>query len=273
MEQGRYNDAITLCHEAIKADPTYEQAYIELAGALQLAGRHAEALEALQRAVEVNPDNMEYLLRAISRLREAGLQDAALQSLEWAASVCPDPAVRLALGECYLDLDRNREAMEACHQVLRARPRDIRALDLLQTAYLKEGEIAQALRIAYRLALLCPHDPMNFFRKAVLFQQLGDTRNAIDNYLRVVDMEQGLESELARRSQEAVEMLDGLQLRQLLMLAADDPLFRAKLRRDPQGAAAERGFYLSDAGIAALRQVELERLPDLQLAWLRRVYH
>ena len=54
------------CQEAICADPTHEQAYVELAGALQLAGRHAEALEALQKAVSLNPKNLEYLLRAIS---------------------------------------------------------------------------------------------------------------------------------------------------------------------------------------------------------------
>jgi len=273
MEQGRYDDAILLCQEAIRADPTYEQAYVELAGALQLAGRHAEALEALQKAVSLNPKNMEYLLRATSLLREAGLQEEALPGLEWAASVCDEPAIRLALGECYLDLDRNREAMEACCTVLRKRPRDLRALDLLQTAYLKEGETAQALRIAFRLAAICPQDPMNFFRKAVLYQQLGDVRQAIDNYTRVIEMAEENDPDLAARAREAVELLDSLQLRQMVTLAADDPVFRARLQRDPVEAAAARGFHLSESGLAALQQVELEQLPSLQLQWLRRNYH
>jgi tetratricopeptide (TPR) repeat protein len=273
MEQGRYEDAINLCCEAVKADPKYEQAYIELASALQLAGRHKEALEALKRAVDLNPDNMEYLLRSISLLRDAGLQDEARTGLEWAVKMCEEPAVRLALCECYLDLDRNREAMDECQRVLRSRPRDLRALDLLQTAYLKEGDVPRALRIAYRLALICPQDPMNFFRKAVLYQQLGDIRQAIDNYSRVVEMDDDQYADLADRAREAIELLDGLQLRQLLMLASDDPVFRARLRRDPHEAAAARGFHISSAGVVALRELELEQLPDLQLAWLRKVYH
>lgn len=273
MEQGRYEDAIALCREAIKADPTYEQAYIELAGALQLAGQYAEALATLQRAVALNPKNIEYLLRAISLLRDAGLYKEALVGLEWAVNVCTEPAVHLALAECYLDLDRNREAMDECHRVLRTRPHDLRALDLLQTAYLKEGEISQALRIAYRLALLCPLDPMSFFRKAVLYQQLGETRQAVENYMRVLEMDNGLDNELGERAREALEMLDGLQLRQILMLASDDPVFRTKLRRDPQQAAGDRGFFLSEAGLSALKQLDLDHLSALQLAWQHKTYH
>lgn len=272
MEQGRYDDAILLCREAIKADPSYEQAYIELSGALQLAGRHEEALQVLRQAVALNPENIEYLLRAISILRDAGQMAAALKALEWAAAICAEPAVRLALAECYLEMDRNREAMDECHRVLRSRPRDIRALDLLQTAYLKEGNVGQALRIAGRLTLLCPQDAMNYFRKAVLLQQLGDIRQAVDNFMRVVEIEEK-DTELADRAREAVEMLDGIQLRQLLVLAGDDAVFRAKLCRDPHDAAAERGFHLSEAGIAALEQLELESLPELQRAWMRKTYH
>ncbi|MBI3946138.1 MAG: tetratricopeptide repeat protein [Armatimonadetes bacterium] len=271
MEQGRFDDAIALCREAIQADPAYEQAYIELAGALQLADHPAEALEVLLQAVALNPENADYLLRHVSILRDGGHYEEATAALESSVAMCEDASLHLALAESYLDLDRNREAREVCHRFLRKRPRDLRALDILQTAYLKEGDTSQALRIAYRLTLLCPHDPMNYFRRAVLYQQRGDIRQAIDNYVRVVEMDE--ETDLADRAQEAIELLDGLQLRQILMLACDDTLFRAKLRRDPFEAAAERGFHLSGAGIAALEHVEFEHLPDMHLAWLRRSYH
>ncbi len=273
MQQGRYDDAIALCRRAVEADPENSQAHIELSHALQEAGRHSEALDVVRRAVTLDGANLEHLLRAITLLREGGFREDALLGLEWAVTICEEPAVRLALAECYLDLDRNREATEECQRVLRTRPRDLRALDLLQTAFLKEGDMRPALRIAYRQALLCPLDPMNFFRMAVLHQQLGDIRQAMDNYERVVSMEDAYGADLADRAREALDMLDGLQLRQVLMLASDDPVFRARLNRDPQGAAAQRGFFLSESGLAMLQHLELDRLPAMQMAWLRKTYH
>lgn len=271
MEQGRFEDAIALCREAIQADPTDEAAYLELAGALQLAGRSAEALEVLQKALALNPDNADHLLRYFSLLRDNGLHEEAAKALETALAFREDPALCLALAECYLDLDRPREARSVCQRLLRQRPRDLRALELLQKAYLKEGNIQQALRIACRLTILCPQDPLNFFRKAVLYQQLGDIRQAMDNYARVMELDDG--TGLSDYAEEAIDLLDGLQLRQILMLARDDGLFRAKLRRNPREAADERGFHLSDAGIATLEQLELKNPSELPPAWLRKQYH
>ncbi|MDH7569871.1 MAG: tetratricopeptide repeat protein, partial [Armatimonadota bacterium] len=160
MEQGRFADAVRLCQEAVKADPTYSRAYVEMAGALHLMGRNREALEVLKEAVGLDPANMEFVLRHISNLREAGMMEEVLSALQWAVRVSPDPMIRLALAECYLEIGRYKEAREECRRVLRERPREIYALDLLQNSYIREGAPEQALRIACRLVELCPQDPM-----------------------------------------------------------------------------------------------------------------
>ena len=57
------------------------------------------------------------------------------------------------------------------------------------------------------------------------------------------------------------------------MLAIEDYIFRAKLIHDPESAALERGYYLSGAGISALRQIQFDQLPEIYSEWKQRYYH
>ena len=46
--------------------------------------------------------------------------------------------------------------------------------------------------------------------------------------------------------------VDGILINQMMALAKDDLLFRSKLRRQPDEAALERGYFLSESGADAL---------------------
>ena len=109
---------------------------------------------------------------------------------------------------------------------------------------------------------LSPLDPAHHFKKAVLFQQKGMIGSAIQEFIRVLELEP--EDEMANDAREAIEALDGHQMRQILMLATEDMVFRAKLRRGAENATRERGFALSFAGIAALQNVDFDSLAELQ---------
>ena len=62
-------------------------------------------------------------------------------------------------------------------------------------------------------------------------------------------------------------------MKQIIMLASEDTVFRAKLRRNAEEAARERGFSLSYAGFAALQQLDLDGLAELRRGPGRAVYH
>jgi hypothetical protein len=86
--------------------------------------------------------------------------------------------------------------------------------------------------------------------------------SAIQEFIRVLELEP--EDEMGADAREAIEALDGHQMRQILMLATEDMVFRAKLRRSAEEATRERGFALSFAGIAALQNVDFDSLAELQ---------
>ena len=88
-----------------------------------------------------------------------------------------------------------------------------------------------------------------------------------------IEMASENDPDLAARAREAVELLDSLQLRQMITLAADDPVFRARLQRDPSEARRAASSQRK-SGPAALQQIELEQLPSLSsFQWPRRNYH
>jgi hypothetical protein len=72
------------------------------------------------------------------------------------------------------------------------------------------------------------------------------------------------EGEMAEDARDAIETIDGQQVRQIIMLATEDMVFRAKLRRNPEDAARERGFALSFAGYHALHQLDYDSLAEIQ---------
>jgi hypothetical protein len=63
---------------------------------------------------------------------------------------------------------------------------------------------------------------------------------------------------MADEALQAIEYLDNHQMRQIMLLASEDLVFRARLRRDAVGAVGERGFFLSEMGQAALQSVDFD---------------
>ena len=67
------------------------------------------------------------------------------------------------------------------------------------------------------------------------------------------------DSDVGLQASEAVQMLDDYQIRQILLLASEDALFRYRLSQDVDVATRQRGYCLSPSGVAALSQVEFQQ--------------
>ena len=173
--------------------------------------------------------------------------------------------------EMLVQLSRLDEAIRESKALLQISPRSLSAREMLSNAYLQKGMIEKALQVTDELINLDPASSANHFRKGWLYQQKGDVGNAIHEFSRVLEME--AETELAEDAQQAIETLDSQQLRHIVMLAVEDYVFRAKLMRDPESAALERGYYLSYSGMSALKQIQFEELPEVYSEWKQRYYH
>jgi tetratricopeptide (TPR) repeat protein len=197
--------------------------------------------------------------------------EPAIEAMKQAVEMDPrNPGARESLLQIYLESGRYDEAINESKVLIRRHPRNLYARDILGVAYLQKGLIEKALHVTNELIHLDPMDSANYFKKGVLFQQKGEIGKAIREFSRVVDMDP--DGEMSDEAREAIASLDGYQLRQVVTLAIEDPIFRTKLRRDPESAALERGFLMSYSGILALRQIDVDDLPNLEPGLQNRYY-
>jgi tetratricopeptide (TPR) repeat protein len=240
-----------------------EASYIRRARELERSGEYDQAIESLECAIELAPEKASYHLMLAELHRAKHRTEPAMQAIKRAVELDPDDATcQEALLQMYIEYGKFDEAIAECKRILKAQPSSVLALDVLGLAYLQQGYFDKALRVTTKLIHLNPTDSTNHFKRAVLLQQKGDCARAIEEFSRVIEMDPG--GEMSEAAQQAVMVLDGLQLRQITMLAEDDGLFHAKLIRDPELAIAERGFVLSYAGIMALRQMDFATVLDME---------
>lgn len=225
-EKGLYDEAIEDLKQAMALCPSEARCSVQLANIYRAQNRIGPAIEAYNKALELDP-------------MDSAVQEQLLQIL--------------------IDIGRYDEAISTSTKLLKAFPKNLYARDILGIAYVQQGRLDKAMEVTDELIRLAPADPAHYFKKAVLYQQRGEMTGAMQAFKQALDLDP--EGELADEARESIAALDGYQLRQVLTIALDDAVFRAKLALDPEMACVERGFALSSAGIMALRQIDLDTLP------------
>lgn len=256
---------------SVRGNAVREAAYIRRARLLEQSGQYDEAIGIMEKAIELSPEKASHRLMLAELYRAQRQVEPAISAMKCACELDPkDATCQEALLQMYVEFGQFDEAIGECKRILKTQPSSVLALDVLGLAYLQQGYFDKALRIATKLIHLNPADSANHFKKAVLLQQKGDCARAIEEFTRVIDMEP--EGEMSEAARQAVMVLDGLQLRQIATLAADDRLFYAKLVRDPELAVAERGYCLSMSGLFALRQMDFDTING-ELGDQQKYYH
>jgi len=246
--------------------------HLERARKLEEEGLFKEAVQALEKAVRGAEDKVPVYVNLAELYRSQRNVEQAIVAVEKAIKLAPnDLRLREMLLEMLLELGRFDNAIEESKSLLEFSPKSLSARDVLSIAYLQKGMLDKALQITNELVSLDPGSPVNHFKKAVLYQQKGDIGSAIQEFSRVLDMHP--DAEMAKDSEQAIDTLDSHQLRHIVMLAVEDYIFRAKLIRDPESAALERGYYLSYSGMSALKQIQFDELPEVWTEWKQRFYH
>lgn len=259
LQESEFDKAIEACRAAVKCDPGYDPAYLELAVALNKSGRTDEAVSTMARALRLAPENPDYYHTMSSLLRELHRYNDAETVLAMGLELDPKNGELLEeMAELQLEAGEPERAIEYAQRLLRHISKSLAARDVLGVAYLQQGRIHEALRMADQMVSINPLDPSHHFKKAVLFQQQGMLREALAEFAQVANLAMG--SDMAEEAYEAIESMDNHQMRQIILLATEDPVFRVRLRRDAVGAAGERGFHLSEAGFSALQSVDMDGL-------------
>ncbi len=238
--------------------PLYETACARLSLAYKLQGKPKKAISMLRQAIKQAPRNAVYRLHLAELYREVNNQKRALTEARRALKLLPDLLeARELVAELLLEQGFVDSSIREATLILKRSPRNLRGLDLLGTAFLYQGDVDHALQVVNQMALLSPSDPLHHFKRAILLQQKGQVGEALGAFMRVLEM--GGEEELVEQAADAIQMLDEFQVRQILLLASEDAIFRNRLSHDVERATRQRGYHLSPGGLMALSQINFDR--------------
>jgi tetratricopeptide (TPR) repeat protein len=141
-------EAIPHYAAAVRIDPNYATAYINLANALRRQGKYEEAIEHYNAALRIKPNST----RARRGLRNALKKQGALgeySSSSYAGDVSPkkrDPAARLTrMGDALMKKGRFELAGRHYTQALDLNPGDAGAHKGLAAALVKQGKFKEAI--------------------------------------------------------------------------------------------------------------------------------
>lgn len=141
-KQGRVKESANWYQSAVKTDPTYKEALLELAGFHEAAGQKAEAA-ALYRLF---PDNGAARERLGVLLLEQGEAADAIAQLEKAVAESPTTANRLALATAYLKMKQNAKAAPLLSEAAAAEPGNAELRLTLGRIYREDKRLPDAAR-------------------------------------------------------------------------------------------------------------------------------
>lgn len=226
------------------------------------AGRLAEAIQCQDEVTAIRPEDAAAFFRLGLLCREARRTEQAVQALRRSTHLRPgDRDPREALTETLVEAARYDEAILEARALLKIVPKSLFARDVLSVSYLQTGKLDKALQMTGEMVWLDPLNPGHHFRRGLLFQQKGNLTGAVGEYSRALGMSHP-ESETYSDAEDALEMLDDEQTRQILLLASEDWFFLLKLRRDLAEAVSERGFCLSEDGLGRLEYLLPHEFPE-----------
>jgi len=202
----------------------------ELRKALELRdqGRHEDALEQLRHLHGREPANIGVLYYLGALEVESGNPSAALPHLEAVVRALPTQGSAVALlGEAYLSLDKNQQAVGLWRAYLDGSPQDIQARLKLMDALLHAGAIDEADKETEKVLPALSSDAEALLVIGMAYHSAGQLAQAIRHYRSSLSISPGLKD--ARRNLAAALQSRGDAesaeqiLRELLRDAGDDP--------------------------------------------------
>jgi len=160
LRLGRFDEAVAAYRRALKLDPQFVSAWVNLADAWRVQGRENEVEATLREGLATLPRSPDLLhALGLAQVRK-GDRAAALTSLAEAARLAPDRSRYAYVWAVALHAaGRSGEAIAALRDADRRHPYDVTILRALVSIQRETGKTRPALADARKLAEILPDDP------------------------------------------------------------------------------------------------------------------
>jgi tetratricopeptide (TPR) repeat protein len=167
LELGRFQKAEEALKRALRLNPEYTLAYLQLARLYEETQRLEEALSTYERIIEVDPMGEPAQFSLLKKsliggifLARSGDFDGALRLFKSAAEIAPDdPTAHYNIGQVYLRKKDEAKAEEAFRKVVALDPRHQEAYLHLGNLYERQKRMEEALEAFVNAAQINPNSP------------------------------------------------------------------------------------------------------------------
>jgi tetratricopeptide (TPR) repeat protein len=167
----KYREAIETLEKVLELTRPEEVIYEAIGHCYHRLNKYAQARFNYRKASHMNPDDSKlYYKIALTYINE-GQWNSALKPLEQAIRMHRHtPEYNLAIGECYMQLQKYREAIQHFSIVVRNRSRNVSGWESLIRCLYKAGYLEEAARQCQCASKATDHKPVfAYFYSAILF--------------------------------------------------------------------------------------------------------
>jgi tetratricopeptide (TPR) repeat protein len=199
LERQRNEEAREHAAEAVRIDPYYVEAHVNLATALSHLGKIADSETEYRKALELQPSNVEAHTGLGAALAVQQRTAEALEELQTAVRLKPGYADgHFNLGKALASLGRNQEAAAEFAAAVRLEPDRPEAHHSLAIALADQGRLNEAAGEFAAEAQLRPTDADTQYNLAIALARSGRLDEAIAHFSEALRLRPGFEA--ARRN-------------------------------------------------------------------------
>ncbi len=153
---GRFHEAVDAGREAIKLDPPFIRAHVNLSGVLGTLGIPDESVMHVEKALSLDPDNANAYHNLGVIYLNTGRYEDAIQASKQAVTFKPSPDAYCNLGVAYIRTDRHRDGIESFIKAIEVNPDFLKAYINLGTIYTELGRNEEAVEILEQALMRYP---------------------------------------------------------------------------------------------------------------------
>ncbi|NJM60389.1 MAG: tetratricopeptide repeat protein [Oscillatoriales cyanobacterium RU_3_3] len=191
LSQGKLEEAIASCEQALKIYPNFAPAYKTLGNALQAQGRMEEARHWYAKAIEIDPNFAEVYANLGSICAQQQKWQEAIAFYQKAIAIKPDFAgVYRNLAKVFGQIHKPAEAQECWYRAFSLEPEKVNAGEHLKMgeAFFRQEKFPEAISCFQRAVKLDPNLAVAYQNLGEVLKKQGKMEEATPYYRRAIEL-------------------------------------------------------------------------------------